>query len=145
MPPLSDDDRKKELAELQQVRNEAKHWSDYNHKWEIGFRVLVLVMSIATAVCSGIAASDSKNPSVQLSVTSTILSAVIAIVSAFAFQLFDFSGRRERWNAKASAFSELIDHLKLNMNLEVQAYIDRKGAVNGYDADRGGVLPPWAN
>ena len=139
MDPFSQEQKDALIKELDAERVRAAHWSDYNHGYEIWFRIIVALMSIAIAVCSGIAAVDSKVPSVKLSATSGILAGVIAIVSGFAFQTFDFSGRRERWAVKAAAIRALIDQLRF-LEPDRVRFLARKDVVLAYDPDRGESL-----
>jgi hypothetical protein len=138
--PFTQAEKEELTKELDAARATAEHWSKFNHGYEIIFRVIIALMSAAVAVFSAIAALDGTHPSVKLSAASGILSGLVAIVTGFAFQTFDFAGRRARWASKANELIGLISRLKY-LNPEPEDFIPRKNTVISYDPDNSAPLP----
>jgi hypothetical protein len=119
----------------------ADHWISYNQGWDILFRVLVLVLSLATTVLSLISANTHDAPPV-LATTSAVLAGIVTLVSAFAFSTLDFATRQRGWTTKTNAWRALIDQLNF-AEPDKKQFLARKGDVHAYNADRGGELKPW--
>lgn len=113
--PSFDKPAKEQLAvELQAEVELARKWARYNQGWDIGFRVGLLLLGIATVVCSGIATSELYENPKPWSLVSTILAGISAALSGFAFTDFSFSKRQRVWDKKANLLRALRDELRFS-------------------------------
>jgi hypothetical protein len=131
MPQFSKDESERLANELEPQIVEALHWSSYNQGWDIAFRVALLILGLATVMCSGIATSHLHPDPRPWSLTSTVLAGASALLSAFAFSDFRFVQRQRLWRRKADALSSLRVEL-LYANPEKTSFLDRLAIVRSW-------------
>ncbi len=131
MPQFTKDEREGLAKELEPQIAEALHWSSYNQGWDIRFRVVVLILGLATVVCSGVATSNLYQDPKPWSLTSTVLAGVSALLSGFAFKDFSFSRRQRLWRRKGDALSSLRVEL-LFADPEKKSFLDRLAIVRNW-------------
>jgi hypothetical protein len=112
MTMFSPDEKSDLETELLTKIAEWKKISKKYQTWDLIFRIIILIISIAIAVCSGLAASETFSTTRLLSVFATILATVSTAISAFAFTQFDFSKRALLAKAKSDGFNALLYSLK---------------------------------
>jgi hypothetical protein len=100
--------KKVDLAkELAILTAESKKIAVINQRYDIGFRVALLLITVAATVCTVFIANYDKKPPPELSVTSAILAGIATALSAFAFSQFNFSTRHSTWQRKADTLANL--------------------------------------
>jgi RsiW-degrading membrane proteinase PrsW (M82 family) len=100
--------QKKQLAiELKELAEASQNTAIGNQRWDIGFKVALLLLTVATTICSVVIATYDQKPPESLSVAVAILAGVSTALSAFAFTQFNFAGRQQSWQKRADAFASL--------------------------------------
>jgi hypothetical protein len=102
------------LGELAKWCDDANHWAHFNQHWDVGFKILLLALAIASAFCAATIASKYKQsaPPSWLSIFNASASTVVVALSAFAFTQFDFAGRQRTYETKRNAFKLIIYELR---------------------------------
>ena len=131
MAVFSDSSKTSLTAEIGTDIETARHFAGYNQGWDIAFRVGILLIGLATVVCSGIATSDIFKDPKPLSLMSTILGRMSAALSAFAFTDFSFSKRQRVWEKKSNLLRSLSDQLRFS-NPEEEPFRKRLDEVRAY-------------
>jgi len=86
---------------------ECRRIAAYNQRWDIAFKVLLLVLTLGATVCSVFIANYTEKPPAALAIASAILAGASTALSAFAFSQFNFAARQTNWSAKANAYDAL--------------------------------------
>lgn len=86
-----------------------------NHRWNVCFRVVLLMIGISIVVCSTIASSEDIAGVAQeyWSVASAILGGASTALAAFAFNQFNFESRQRIWLDRLSGLKVVRDRLSI--------------------------------
>ena len=101
------------LHDLDSWSTQSNHWAHFNQAWDVGFKLLLLGVAIASAICAATIASKYRQspPPSWLPVFNTSASALVAALSAFALSQFDFAGRQRTYETKRDAYGSIKDEL----------------------------------
>jgi hypothetical protein len=107
-----------------------------NHRWDIGFRIGLLVIGLAIIVTSGIATADVLPTMTKLlTAVSGMLGAATSAISGFAFTQFDFGTRWATFETKASALKSLLDEVKF-LDPDKQSVVERMEKIKAWGNNR---------
>ena len=101
------------LRDLAKWWGEADRWAHFNQAWDLGFKILLLLLAVTSAIAAATIATryrESAAPS-WLSIFNTSASAIVAVFSAFAFSQIDFANRERTYETKRNEFGGIIDEL----------------------------------
>ena len=102
------------LQDLAKWWAEADRWAHFNQAWDLGFKILLLLLAVTSAIAAATIATkyrESAAPS-WLSIFNTSASAIVAVFSAFAFTQIDFASRVRTYETKRNELGGIIDELK---------------------------------
>jgi hypothetical protein len=108
-----------------------------NEGWDTAFKIILLLLTLATAICSIYITSFQDKPPAFLTIAVAIMAAVSTGLSAFAFSQFNFAGRRENWRKRADAFADMKIEL-LCSDIDKQKFLARLQEVRSW----GDTTPP---
>ncbi|SRR5713101_5452650 len=102
------------LSDLAKWWNEADRWAHFNQSWDLGFKVLLLLLAVISAIAAATIATKYRQSAAPswLSIFNTSASAIVAVFSAFAFSQIDFASRQRTYETKRNEFGGIIDELK---------------------------------
>lgn len=119
---ISNEDQKSLTTDLAKDVDKCKGIAGINQLYDVTFKVLVLLISIAIVVTSALGSSKVTNKVIKnpetWSLFATILGGISTATSVFAFSQFNFASRQQIWNIKSQAYDYLLFQLKyLNPNV----------------------------
>lgn len=132
MAKFTADEKEQLRQELETTVSKWDSTSRGNQLWDIRFKVIILLISVGIAVCSGLAATKLIENTQPWSVVATILAAVSSALSGFAFTQFNFATRQLVWKAKADEFRNLRYEL-LFLDPEKETWGRLKGTVERWN------------
>jgi hypothetical protein len=109
MPSLTTEQKAELRISISTELSTAERHAKTNQVYDIVFKVIILVLSIAIVVTSSLSAANLY--STILSVCSAILGGIMAALSAFASSQINFSQRQATYTAKVSALKSLDNEL----------------------------------
>lgn len=107
MSTFSPEQKEAFLADLGEEIEVSRTNASVNQGWDIAFKVGILLLNLVVTVCATTIAAVKKEPPLALALANAIGAAVITVISAFAFNQFNFALRHQIWQRSADAFSAL--------------------------------------
>jgi hypothetical protein len=96
---------------------EATNFAKGNRKWDVGFKVVILILGILIVIFSAYGATEGEYAKAS-SVIGAILGGIVTVLSGFAFQQFDFARRQQIWETKRLALLSLRGEMILDTDAE---------------------------
>lgn len=98
-------------VELKDLAESSRKTAVYNQRWDIAFKVTLLLLTIATTACSVLITTYQQKPPESLPIAVAIMAGVSTALSAFAFTQFNFAGRQQSWQKRSDALWALRTEL----------------------------------
>lgn len=122
------EEQKKSLSDrIQRRLDEARKTAKFNQRLDISFKILLLILTIATTASSVIIASY-ITPPFWLPKLDVLLAGISTAISGFAFVQFNFGARYHIWTVKADSLEALLDELSYS-NPDKAHFLQRLSAV----------------
>lgn len=109
---FNDTEKKNLQKEIDDEKKKAERLRLTNSGYYIGSKVFILVISLATTVCSIIATQATEPLKTNFTVSSAILAAAVTAYSGFAFTDFDFGKRLQIYRKKRDSLINLHHELR---------------------------------
>jgi hypothetical protein len=136
MPTFTDQQKTELTQELQGEIAKAEKFVGVNRRYDIGFKIALLVLTIATTATSVLLASYETKPPKSLALSNALVAGLSTALASFAFTQFNFPKRQRGWQQRLDAFAGLKAELRY-ADPEREPFLERMAQIRGKDPDVG--------